>query len=237
MAEVQRQLAICTDRVDIIASQEAQLEENLQRMTTEEKEELRAFESRLTARDRTIEQMSAELEGLRSLVSLQQFSSDLDKPKPFAYQSTNTSHGRSSSLLEQSSHVVNLQPIKLEQRTKASPKQPSFRGIYGGEQVDITPITRNLQFRNTQQSSLFDFSAFNQTGKDSLILVEADEHQYTSRTTFNSGEGERPSSMLQQRHAFESTANTYAPKPELSKLKPRRRTGLTPKRLANKENM
>lgn len=60
--------------------------------------------------------------------------------------------------------------------------------------MDITPITRNLQFRNTQQSSLFDFSAFNQTGKDSLILVEADEQQLTSRTAFN--EGERPNSML-----------------------------------------
>lgn len=130
MAEVQRQLAICSDRIEIIGSQEAQLEENLQRMTTEEKEELRAFEARLNARDRTIEQMSVELEGLRSLVSLQQFGSDLDKPKPFSYQNTSTSHGRSSSLLEQSSHhVVNLQPIKLEKR--ASPKQ-SFRSIYGG---------------------------------------------------------------------------------------------------------
>lgn len=177
-------------------------------MNADEKEEMRAFESRLTARDRTIEQLSVELEGLRSLVSLQQFGNDIDKPKPFTYSSSQTSHGRSTSLLEQSSHVVNLQPIKLEQRTKVSPRQPCFRNIYGGEAVDITPITRNLQFRNTQHTSIFDFSAFNQSigGKDSLILVEADE-QYTSRTTNNSVEGERPNSMLQQRHAFDSTSN------------------------------
>ena len=87
MGDIEKQLIICNDRIEIILGQEAQLEANLSRFLTEEREDIRKYEARLTARDKAIEQMSAELEGLRSMLSLHQFSTDYDaaRPKPFNY--------------------------------------------------------------------------------------------------------------------------------------------------------